>query len=495
MLTFKQSLKPITQSDVDRAAHLVYVVRPNERLEQDAVCYADVLKQRAKRFHVSHFAKETLFCDLPNEIGTRVSVAAFTPQLSEFELLTKVRKLLAKHLDAQPKELVIAFVGVDTEQQARYTEAFAACLLAATLKLPDFKSKTKDDVALKQVSFYGLAKRVDLSRAQAIGQGNNLARRLTSLPSNKLSPALYIKEIQQLAKAHHWQFNILDIKALQQKKAGAFLAVAQGSDNNEAGIVHLRYEPAHAKKKTTRRIALVGKGICYDTGGTNLKPSKSMFGMHEDMEGSAVALGTLLALSELKVDFTVDCWLAITNNMIGPLAYKQNDVITALNGTTIEIVHTDAEGRMVLADTLSLACDAYPELIIDYATLTGSCIAALGTRYSGATTNRDEFIASIIEAGRASGERVWPFPFDEDFDEELESQVADVKQCTLGNEADHILGARFLNRFVNNIPWVHVDLSSGNNKGGLGFVPTDITGVGVRFTLNLLLQQNLLSKI
>ncbi len=209
----------------------------------------------------------------------------------------------------------------------------------------------------------------------------------------------------------------LDRKALARKKAGAFLAVCQGSPEPDAGIVHLQYRPQARGKK----LALVGKGICFDTGGVNVKPAKYMNGMHEDMQGSAVALGTLLALSRLKTKHPVDCWLALAENHIGSRAYKPNDVVTACNGTTIEVKHTDAEGRMILADTLALASRTKPAVMIDYATLTGACIYSLSSRYSGVFSNRDALHATLIQAGRDSGERVWPFPLDEDFDEALKS--------------------------------------------------------------------------
>ena len=242
-------------------------------------------------------------------------------------------------------------------------------------------------------------------------------------------------------------------------------------------------------------VALIGKGICFDTGGVNVKSARFMHGMHEDMEGSAVALGTLLALTLLEVDFAVDCWLALAENHVGPAAYKPNDVVTASNGTSIEVVHTDAEGRMILADTLALAGKTRPRLMIDYATLTGACVAALSTRLSGVFCNRDALLPTLIEAGRASGERVWPFPMSADFDEALESKVADIKQCTLDSEADHILAARFLSRFVpQESAWIHLDLAAGNHKSGLAHIPTDVTGFGVRFTLNLLLQQQVLAQ-
>ena len=225
----------------------------------------------------------------------------------------------------------------------------------------------------------------------------------------------------------------------------------------------------------------------FDTGGTNLKPFLGMLDMHTDMQGSAVALGTLLALAELRVPFAIDAWLAITENRLAADAYKSQDLITAVNGTTIQVIHTDAEGRMVLADTLALAAREKPAVILDYATLTGACVAALTERYSGVFANRSAANALLQKAGADSGERVWPFPMDDDYDELLKSDVADVKQCSVENAGDHILGARFLSRFVPKaIPWVHVDLNAGQHKGGLAHVPTEITGFGVRLTVELL---------
>ena len=320
-----------------------------------------------------------------------------------------------------------------------------------------------------------------------------LARYLTALPQNELTPTLYRKRIAGLTREFGWKSQFFSIAQLEKKKAGAFLAVAQGSPHRDGGILRLRYQPPDTK--SDNGLALVGKGICFDTGGVNLKPHNYMVGMHEDMEGSAVALGALLALTRLKAPFPVDCWLAICTNHIGPDAYNPGDIITAVDGTTIETVHTDAEGRMVLADTLVLASRTKPKLIIDYATLTGACVYAIGKTYSGVFTNQTRFLPLMVKAGVDSGERVWPFPMDEDYDEALESKFADTKQCSSDPGVDHILGARFLQRFVkNDCPWIHVDLSSGNNKGGLAHIPTDTTGFGIRFTLNLLLDQGVMKQ-
>jgi len=209
--------------------------------------------------------------------------------------------------------------------------------------------------------------------------------------------------------------------------------------------------------------------------------------MHEDMNGSAVALGILLAATQQKLPVNIDCWLAIAQNHISPKAYKQNDIVKALNGTTIEIMHTDAEGRMVLADTLTLASREKPNLLIDFATLTGSMATALGARYSGVLGNRDALLQQAVQAGQQSGERLCAFPMDEDYEPGLDSKVADIKQCSLDGEADHILAARFLKRFLeHDVPWLHVDLSSSRCEGGLGSVASDVTGFGVGWGLRML---------
>ncbi|RME32736.1 MAG: leucyl aminopeptidase family protein [Gammaproteobacteria bacterium] len=363
-------------------------------------------------------------------------------------------------------------------------EALLAAVLTGAARLPDYKREPEPPVPLKEVVIWGAGPRDDFSPTQAAAEGNELARALTLLPANELGPAEYRERLKRLAASEGWKTGFMGEATLRRRGAGAFLAVTRGSARRDAGIVRLGYRPRHGGGPP---LVLVGKGICHDTGGINLKPHRYMLGMHGDMQGSAVALGTLLALTRLKVDYPVDCWLALARNDIGPEAYRPDEVVKAADGTTIEVVHTDAEGRMVLADTLALASRTRPRLIIDFATLTGACVHALGEAYSGVFSNRQEWWPRLIEAGRESGERVWPFPMDEDYDEALRSEIADVKQCAEEGKADHILAARFLSRFVGEeTPWVHVDLSSGTRKGGLAQVPTEVTGFGIRFALRLL---------
>lgn len=430
-----------------------------------------------------------LRAELENKRHTRAYLAFAKSDSGAFDALGLARKMIAASAQDDIGKAGVFVHGFDASASSRLLEAFAAAGLAHAFKLPTFKAESKP-ATLRSLSLLGHAKKLDLGATRATAAGNNLARWLSFLPPNHLTPALYRKHVAKLAKDHGWEMEYLDEKTLTKKGAGAFLAVAQGSATRDAGMLHLRYRPKKTTSGTRPKLALVGKGICFDTGGTNLKSAKGMFGMHEDMQGSAVALGTFLALSIQKVNYPVDCWLALAQNHIGPKAYKQNDVIRALNGTTIEIVHTDAEGRMVLADTLAMASRTRPGLIMDFATLTGACIYSLSSRYSGVFSNRDELLPSLIEAGRMSGERVWPFPTDADFDEPLESAIADVKQCTVDSEADHILAARFLGRFVaEDSRWIHVDLAASSHKGGLAHIPTETTGFGVRFSVEWLKSQ------
>lgn len=427
-------------------------------------------------------------CDLPNQRGSHVTFVCINKIISSFSLLTLARKLVAGHNSFAVKEIAVFADGFDAARTEKITEALIAAILHKHADMPHFKSEPPSSAKLAKIKIYGIKTSRKFGKTFAEAEGNILARSLSMLPGNKLTPAVYLKKIKKLAKENKWQLNFYDIDRLKKLGAGAFLAVSQGSPTAGSGIVKLVYRPAINRYK--KKLALVGKGICYDTGGINLKPANYMFGMHEDMQGSAVALGTLLALSRLQAGFTVECWLALAANHVSPGAYKPNDVVTASDGTSIEVVHTDAEGRMVLADTLALASKSKPELIIDYATLTGACVYSLGSAYSGVFTNKETLIPALVDTGKISGERVWPFPIDEDFDRLLESDIADIKQCSLKSGVDHILAARFLRRFIkNDVPWVHMDLSSSHHEGGLAHIPTDTTGFGVRFSLAFLLDQ------
>ena len=463
------------------AAHLLVLMPKSKTLPRD-VPHRELLTVVLKRrgIKVEEFPDISVSANAAD--GSLIVWAMLNFDKTRFALQTQARKAVQILLDEQPANITIVVQGGQTQsRQSAKAAVYAAWLNGASLPL--HKKKSDQRKPLNKIALYGYADKKLFDALKAQAEGNLLCRTLTVLPPNELTPGLYRKRVKELAKQNGWQLKEFDLKALRKMGAGAFVAVAQGSHDEDAAIVHLTYKSPKAKQT----VALVGKGICFDTGGHNLKPARYMHGMHEDMNGSAVALGILLAATRQKLPVNIDCWLAIAQNHISPKAYKQNDIVKALNGTTIEIMHTDAEGRMVLADTITLASREKPDLLIDFATLTGSMAVALGARYSGVLGNREALLQQAIQTGQQSGERLCAFPMDEDYEQALDSKVADIKQCTLDGEADHILAARFLKRFLeNDVPWLHVDLSSSRCDGGLGSVVSDVTGFGVGWGLGML---------
>lgn len=478
-----------TEDQLKRLQHLLILMpqSPGEDLWHQ-LPHGDVLAALARRRPAD--SKMPLRTHFPAAGRAAATVGFLSDPQQTFAVHTTIRQAAVTALEDDPETMGLIVLGWDDAKRNMIQSAAISAVLLGTFRLPAEKKKPSPAARLRRLRVFAPAPGLDTKRQLAEAEGNNLARWLTAMPPNLLDAAGYRKVATELSRREGWKIRFLDEKTLARKGAGAFLAVAQGNASRDAGIIHIRYRPP--KVSGRRPLALVGKGICFDTGGNNLKPFKSMLNMHEDMEGSAVALGTLLALSRMAYRHPVDCWLAVTENRIGASAYKSRDVVTAANGTTIEVIHTDAEGRMALADTLALASAESPAMIVDYATLTGACVYALSSRYSGVFSNRQDLYPSLKAAGRNCGERVWGFPMDEDYDEPIESKVADVAQCALDSEGDHIMAARFLGRFVGDgIPWVHIDLAAGHHKGGLGLVPTAVTGFGVRLTLTLLLDHDL----
>lgn len=460
------------------AKHILFVLPENE---QEKHIFSEVLQTKLNRTHGEYkdLNKTPLTVDLAD--GGVVSFVALSDKLNTFQRHSLLRKAVMLLLDEQPDSLAICVLGNQATREAHACAAYYVATVNAA-ELPSRKTDNKFK-PLNNISIHGYAASHNYDDVNARVAGNALCRQLTITPPNDLTPAIYRNKVADLAKEYGWQHREFDMATLKTMGAGAFYAVGQGSEPQDAAIVHLSYEP----KEASKHIALVGKGICFDTGGHNLKPAKYMQGMHEDMNGSAVALGILLAATQQKLPVKLDCWLAIAQNHIGPKAYKQNDVVTALNGTTIEIVHTDAEGRMVLADTLTLASREKPDVILDFATLTGSMLAALGDRMSGIISNRTVLADQAVIAGTAAGERIVAFPYDDDYESDLDSDIADIKQCTLDGDADHIHAARFLGKFIeNDVAWIHTDLSAANREDGLGAVQSDASGFGVGFGLEML---------
>jgi leucyl aminopeptidase len=300
-----------------------------------------------------------------------------------------------------------------------------------------------------------------LARGEAIAAGIELARECANRPANYATPTYLGEVVQGLGKAHGFKVEVLDKKAVEKLGMGSFLSVAQGSDEPLRFIV-ARYEGA---AKTVAPVVLVGKGITFDTGGISLKPGAEMDEMKFDMGGAASVIGTLRAVAELKPKLNLVVIVAACENMPSGRAVKPGDVVTSMSGQTIEILNTDAEGRLILCDALTYAERFKPAVVVDVATLTGACVIALGGVRSGMYASDDELAAELTAAGDAALDPCWRMPLDDEYAEGLKSNFADVPNIA-GRAGGSITAAKFLQRFAGKYRWGHLDIAGTAWKGG-----------------------------
>ena len=309
-------------------------------------------------------------------------------------------------------------------------------------------------------------------------EGVDTARNLANQPSNQLTPKRFAEFVEQHFQNYtNIETEIWDEKTIRANNFNAMLAVAKGSAE-EPRFIQIRYKPA---KKTAKKLALVGKGVTFDSGGISIKPAAKMDEMKFDMSGAAAVIGTLQAAARLNPDMEIHGFIPVVENMPGGQAVKPGDIITAYNGTTIEILNTDAEGRLILADALAYAAEQFkPGLIIDLATLTGSIVVSLGNRIAGLFTKSDKAAKILQEAGEQSDEYLWRMPMNDFYEKEIESKIADVKN--IGSRwGGSITAAKFLEKFTAGLPWVHIDIAgTAYNVENVEYWPNGATGFGTR---------------
>jgi leucyl aminopeptidase len=306
------------------------------------------------------------------------------------------------------------------------------------------------------------------SHGIAMGQGINLARELGNLPANICTPTYLAKQAKALAEQFDLGCEVLERKQLQALKMGSFLSVAAGSDEPPRLIV-LKHMGG---KKGAAPHVLVGKGVTFDTGGISLKPGLGMDEMKYDMCGAASVLGTMHTIAHLNLPINVIAVIAATENMPGSKATKPGDVVTSMSGQTIEVLNTDAEGRLILCDALTYVERFKPASVVDVATLTGACVVALGAVNSGLYANNDALAEQVLAAGKRSLDTAWLMPMSEEYHEQLKSNFADIANIG-GPPAGSVTAACFLSKFTSAYPWAHLDIAgtawkSGANKGATG---------------------------
>ena len=322
-----------------------------------------------------------------------------------------------------------------------------------------------------------------IARGRIMAEAANWARDMVNEPANYMTPSQMAEAAQQLAKSYGLKVEVLEREQMEQAGMGALLGVAQGSQQPPKFII-LNYKGSDSDEVD---VALVGKGITFDSGGISMKPSERMAEEKWDMAGGAAVMAALSAVARLKAKINVAAIVPATENLPSGSALKPGDILTAMNGKTIEVVNTDAEGRLILADALSYARKLGAKLIIDVATLTGACRVALGTICSGAFSNNQELTDKIIAAGNEAGEYIWQLPMYDEYREQLKSDVADIKN--IGNRyAGPITAAKFLEEFVDDTPWVHLDIAGTRDSDKeKGYLVKGATGVPVRTLVNLIL--------
>ncbi len=319
-------------------------------------------------------------------------------------------------------------------------------------------------------------------RGQIVAEATNLARDLVNEPANSLTPRVFAAKAQEVARALTLQCEILTEKEMKTHGMGALLGVAQGSAEPPR-LIALTYRGA--LRATSPVLGLVGKGITFDSGGISIKPSEGMEAMKGDMAGGAAAVAAIKAIAELKLPVSVVAVIPVTENLPSGTAQRPGDIVRAMNGTTIEVINTDAEGRLILADALCYARKLGATHLVDIATLTGACVVALGAVRTGAFATDRDLLERVKRASEAAGEKIWELPLDEEYEEQIKSDFADIKNVG-GRKAGAITAARFLTHFVDTTPWVHLDIAgTSDTDKEKGYSPKGATGVMVRTLVEL----------
>jgi len=316
-----------------------------------------------------------------------------------------------------------------------------------------------------------------------ISHATHLAREWVNMPPNDKPPLAFAKMITEFALKANLNVSLIKEKELIEKKFGAMLAVASGSDHRPCLLI-LEYQ----SPQTQKRVALVGKGITFDSGGINLKSSLHMGDMKADMSGAATVAATLLAVAKLKPDMNIIGILPLAENLPSGHAYRPGDIVRAYGGKTIEIGNTDAEGRLILADAMAYTVDSFkPDIMIDLATLTGACVVALGPKIAGVFSLDDSLTNAIIQAGEYTHERCWRMPMPEDYKKLIKSDIADIRNVSHNRWGGAISAALFLSEFVSETRWAHIDIAGpAYGKKNNSYTPSGASGFGVRLLCNLL---------
>ena len=385
----------------------------------------------------------------------------------------------------------IAFVVRENHATAEFAQAIAEGVIAANFEADKYKTDKKNGKTVESVVVAGFSDSEKagadkgLARGIIIGESQNFSRDLINEPSNKLTPRILAEKAEAMAREAGLAVEILDEKRIAELKMGALLSVAQGSVEPPRMMI-VTYTPANPRPGAPV-IGLVGKAVTFDTGGISIKPSEGMEKMKYDMAGGATMLGVMRALPTLKPNIKVICVVPSTENMPGGRAQKPGDIQTAMSGKTIEVLNTDAEGRLILADGIHYAKQLGATHLIDSATLTGAVVVALANINVGVFGSDQTFTDKLLASAKAAGEKMWPLPVDDEYRDFIKGTVADIQNISSGKGAGATIGAMFLKEFTGDTPWIHLDIAgTAWNDDAKPWLAKGPTGVSLRTLVHLI---------
>jgi leucyl aminopeptidase len=406
--------------------------------------------------------------------------------------LRKIAGTALRYLKSRGVKKVV-FLVREGQRDPASIQAVVEGLIIADFESDKYRSEKKNNRDIQSVSLAGFDSGVGSNFTAAIDQGRviaesqNFARDLINEPSNRLTPRMLAARAETMAKEVGLSIEILDERKISDLKMGALIGVAQGSVEPPRVIV-IRYEPQNPKPGAPI-LGLVGKGVTFDTGGISIKPADNMEKMKYDMGGAATMLGAMRALATLKPAIPVIMVVPATENMPGGRAQKPGDVQVAMSGKTIEVINTDAEGRLILADAVTYARKLGCTHLIDAATLTGAIQVALGSVHVGAFGTPREYLDKFLESAAAAGEKMWPMPMDDDYQELIKSTIADIRNTGTGKGGGAITAAWFIKEFAEDTPWIHLDIAATCwVDEGRPWLAKGPTGVAIRSIIDFALK-------
>lgn len=450
----------------------------------------DALKQKGLFIEQEGYLNQILFEDKLvffssfkklNTLRKGQASAAQSPRIAGSKIYDKVKDYGSAHIDFSNVAELAVELGIHDDS---LVEAFALGFLLSSYEFNHFKSKPQVK-ALNKVDFVGLDKRFQaiLDDVQIKAQGNFYTRDLASYPSNVANSEFIKNWAVEKGKQYGFKVSVLDEKDLKKLKMGGILGVNQGSENPPY-IVTCHYRPpSKSSEKPRKKVLFVGKGVTFDTGGYSIKPAASMLGMKYDMHGSASVLGAMTIISQLKPDVEAIGMIGLVENMINGKAMRPGDIITHYDGTTVEVGNTDAEGRLVLADVLSYGVAQHkPDVVVDIATLTGACNIAIGHQAIALMSNNNAYAEKMLKMGQETGEVCWELPTFEAYADLMKSPIADMSNISsIAGTAGTITAGKFLEHFVKETPWIHLDIAStANIPQDFDYRKKGITGIGAR---------------